>query len=101
MISWAATLSSTKLALLVKVVAEEAVAVLVAVVGVVVTVAAVVAEEAEAVVVAEAAVAVVVVAVIAVTAAVVVAETGAGNRFTQLSKFDLRNGEPRRSPFFF
>jgi hypothetical protein len=100
MISWAATLSSTKLALLVKVVAEEAVAVLVAVAGVVVTAEAVVAEAAEAVVVAEAAVAAVV-AVIAVTAAVVVAETGAGNRFTQLSKFDLRNGEPRRSPFFY
>jgi hypothetical protein len=98
MISWAATLWLTKPVLLVKV-AEAAVVVLAAVAeaGVVVTVAVVVAEEAE-----EAVVAVVVeaVAVTAVIAAVVVAETGAGNRFSQKSRLNLRNGEPQRLPVF-
>ena len=97
MISWAATLSSTKLVLLAKVEAEVA-AGPAEVEGVAVTAAVVVAEEAEAEVVA---VAVVVAAgVTAETAVIGVAavETGAGNCFK--SRFDVINGEPRRLPVF-
>jgi hypothetical protein len=96
MISWAATLSSTKLVLLAKVEAEVAAGPAEAE-GVAVTAAVVVAEEAEAEVVA---VVVVAAGVTAETAVIGVAavETGAGNCFK--SRFDVINGEPRRLPVF-
>jgi hypothetical protein len=100
-ISWAAILSSTKLAHLVKVVAEAAVVagLAEAVAGVVVTAeAAVVAGLAEAVVVAEAAVAVAVAGIVAIAVAVA-AETGAGNRLP-IVKICNETGERANVPRF-
>jgi hypothetical protein len=94
MISWAAILWSTKLALLVKV--AEAVADLAAVAAAVVTAAVEAAEAEEAVVVAEAAEAVGVTAVIAAEGAATVV----GNRSSQNQHPIQETGKPRRLPVF-
>ena len=101
MILWAAILSSTKLAPLVKVVAvEAAVADLAAVAGAVVMAAEVVVEEAEVAAVAAAEEAAVVAVTVAIEAAVVAA-TGAGNSFPTNQNLQRDRGASERSRLYF